>query len=59
MTLGMRDALRGGALFPFAPSVAPPPGPTGWDEYLSKHGRSFWMAAQLIPQPHRAQLAGV
>ncbi len=59
MKLGMREAPPGEALFPFAPTVAPPPGQTGWDAYLSRHGRSFWMAAQLIPQPHRAQLAGV
>ena len=59
MNLRMRETPVGGALFPFAPSIALPPGPTGWDAYLSQHGRSFWMAAQLIPQPHRAQLAGV
>ncbi|MDQ2668002.1 MAG: phytoene/squalene synthase family protein [Gemmatimonadota bacterium] len=59
MKLGMRNAPQAQALFPFAPGVAAPPGPAGWDAYLSKHGRSFWMAAQLIPQPHREQLAGV
>ena len=39
--------------------VAPAPGPREWDAYLSRHGRSFWMAARMIPQPYRAQLAGV
>ena len=39
--------------------VAAAPGPVEWDAYLSRHGRSFWMAARMIPPPYRAQLAGV
>lgn len=46
-------------LFPFVQNVASPPGPDEWDAYLSQHGRSFWMAARMIPPPHRTQLAGV
>ena len=47
------------ALFASIPGIAPPPSPADWEQYLSRHGRSFWMAAQLIPPPQRAQLAGV
>jgi phytoene synthase len=47
------------ALFPFAPDVAPPPTRRDWEQYLSQHGRSFWMAARLIPPAQRAQVAGV
>lgn len=45
--------------FSSVPNMPPPPRPEEWDAYLSRHGRSFWMAARMIPQPHRAQLAGV
>jgi phytoene synthase len=48
-----------GTLFSFAPGVAQPPAPADWDAYLGKHGKSFWMAARLIPEPQRSQLAGV
>ena len=47
------------ALFAFAPGIAPPPSRRDWEQYLSQHGRSFWMAARLIPPPQRAQVAGV
>jgi phytoene synthase len=47
------------ALFAFAPGAAQPPGPADWDSYLAKHGKSFWMAARMIPEPHRSKLAGV
>lgn len=46
-------------LFAFVPGAAQPPRPDEWDAYLSKHGKSFWMAARMIPEPHRSQLAGV
>ncbi len=49
----------GALLFASAPDIAPPPAPAEWGSYLSHHGRSFWLAAQLIPQPQRAQVAGV
>ncbi|PYP78894.1 MAG: hypothetical protein DMD35_10380, partial [Gemmatimonadetes bacterium] len=42
-----------------AVEVALPPRQAEWDAYLSRHGKSFWMAARLIPTPERAQLAGV
>jgi 15-cis-phytoene synthase len=47
------------SIFVAAPDIAPPPGRDEWEAYLSQHGRSFWMAARLIPPPQRAQLAGV
>ena len=47
------------ALFGAVPGVIPPPDRAAWEAYLAEHGRSFWMAARLIPQPQRAQLAGV
>jgi phytoene synthase len=47
------------SIFVAAPDIAPPPRRGEWDGYLSRHGRSFWMAARLIPAPERAQLAGV
>jgi phytoene synthase len=43
----------------WATDVAPPPRPSEWDAYLGSHGRSFWMAARMIPASQRAQLAGV
>ena len=49
----------GASIFSAAPEIAPPPGSAEWDAYLSHHGRSFWMAARLIPSPQRARLAGV
>lgn len=55
----MTAIANGGALFAFAPDIAPPPGPRDWERYLSHHGRSFWMASRLTPPPQRAQLAGV
>lgn len=58
MTAVARGA-SGAALFAYAPGVAPPPTRAEWETYLSHHGRSFWMAARLIPPPQRAQLAGV
>lgn len=59
MTGALRIGPANPPLFAFAPNVAPPPLPSEWESYLSHHGRSFWMAAQLIPQPQRAQVAGV
>jgi 15-cis-phytoene synthase len=47
------------ALFPYAAALVPPPTRAEWESYLSHHGRSFWMAARLIPTEQRAQLAGV
>src|SRR3982750_1626651 len=47
------------SIFVAAPDIVPPPRRDEWDAYLSRHGRSFWMAARLIPAPERAQLAGV
>lgn len=39
--------------------LAPPPGPAEWDAYLAKHGKSFWMATRMIPEPDRSKVAGV
>jgi len=47
------------SIFVAAPDIAPPPRRDDWEAYLSRHGRSFWMAARLIPSAERAQLAGV
>ena len=47
------------ALFPYATGTLPPPARAEWESYLSHHGRSFWMAARLIPPDRRGQLAGV
>jgi len=47
------------AIFPFAPDITPPPMRGEWEQYLSQHGRSFWMAARLIPPQQRTQVAGV
>ena len=55
----MARVLSGAELFPFVPDAVLPPGPDEWEGYLSHHGRSFWMAAKMIPQPYRAQIAGV
>ena len=46
-------------IFITAPDIAPPPRKDEWEAYLSHHGRSFWMAARLIPPRERARLAGV
>lgn len=51
-------AGRGSALFS-VDGIAPPPTRSEWERYLSHHGRSFWMAARLIPPPQRAEVAGV
>ena len=59
MTPAVARAVQPATVFPFVDNAAPPPGPAEWDAYLSHHGRSFWMAARMIPQPHRAELAGV
>ncbi|MDQ6634719.1 MAG: phytoene/squalene synthase family protein [Gemmatimonadota bacterium] len=59
MTSVMESAASETATVPFVQRGAAPPGPREWDSYLSHHGKSFWMAAQLIPQPYRTQLAGV
>jgi phytoene synthase len=59
MTTAARIDTTEPALFSFVHGIAPPPGPRQWSAYLSEHGKSFWMAAQLIPQPFRTQLAGV
>ena len=47
------------ALFADVPGIVPPPDRAEWEAYLAEHGRSFWLAARLIPPPQRAQLAGV
>ena len=52
-------AISSAPLFPGVPGIAPPPRRADWEEYLSRHGRSFWMAARLIPPAQRAELAGV
>ena len=39
--------------------LPPAPGPNEWNEYLSRHAKSFWAASRLMPEPHRTQLAGV
>jgi len=52
-------STSGASIFAAAPDIAPPPLRIEWEAYLSQHGQSFWMAARLIPQPERAQLAGV
>ena len=49
----------GAPTFLAAPDIAPPPRKDEWEAYLSRHGKSFWMAARLIPAPERSQLAGV
>jgi phytoene synthase len=46
-------------IFVAAPDIAPPPRRGEWETYLSRHGKSFWLAARLIPPTERAQLAGV
>lgn len=49
-----------------APLTGPPrsnPGaplpPSDWHAYLSRHGKSFWLASRLMPQPQRDQLVAV
>jgi len=59
MTTAARASSHEEGLFPCAPAVALPPRQDAWNDYLSAHGRSFWIAAQMIPQPQRTQLAGV
>ena len=51
-------AGSGQALFS-VDGIAPPPNRCEWERYLSHHGRSFWMAARMIPAPQRAEVAGV
>jgi 15-cis-phytoene synthase len=36
-----------------------PPRPDEWTTYLGAHGRSFSMAAALMPEPHRTRIVGV
>jgi phytoene synthase len=36
-----------------------PPLPDEWPAYLGAHGRSFSMAAALMPEPHRSRIIGV
>jgi phytoene synthase len=59
MSATIMSAAKGRELFDFVQGVAQPPAPADWDSYLSRHGRSFWMAARMIPEPHRTELAGV
>lgn len=47
------------ACFPRVSGIRLPPRRGEWEAYLSRHGRSFWAAARLIPPAQRAQLAGV
>ena len=35
------------------------PRPEEWPAYLGAHGRSFAMAAALMPEPHRSRITGV
>jgi 15-cis-phytoene synthase len=49
----------GASIFVAASDIAPPPRRDEWETYLSRHGKSFWLAARLIPTFERAQLAGV
>ena len=53
------NARQSAPLFPGVPGVPRPPRQAAWEDYLSRHGRSFWMAARLIPPAQRATLAGV
>jgi len=39
--------------------IPAPPSPDAWDAYLSRHAKSFWAAARLMPETQRTQLAGV
>jgi phytoene synthase len=50
---------NGSSLFAAVGAVGLPPTRHDWERYLSQHGRSFWMASQLIPAAQRAQVAGV
>ena len=52
-------ATSAAPIFVAVPDIAPPPRSAEWEAYLSRHGKSFWLAARLIPPPQRAQLAGV
>ena len=36
-----------------------PPAPHEASRYLAAHGRSFWFASALIPEPHRSRVVGV
>jgi phytoene synthase len=36
-----------------------PPTPSTASRYLAAHGRSFWLASTLIPEPHRSRVVGV
>jgi len=36
-----------------------PPTPSEAPKYLATHGRSFWFATALIPEPHRSRIVGV
>lgn len=40
-------------------NAAPPQTPNEFDAYLAEHGRSFWMASRIVPEPHRSLLVGV
>ena len=42
------------AIRPFAP-----PTPMEAPGYLAAHGRSFWFATALVPEPHRSRIVGV
>jgi phytoene synthase len=55
----MASTISTSAGFPGVADVALPPRRAEWEAYLSHHGRSFWMAARLIPPAPRARLAGV
>jgi 15-cis-phytoene synthase len=52
-------ATSAAPIFVAAPDIASPPRRDEWEAYLSRHGKSFWLAARLIPPRERAQLAGV
>src|SRR4051794_32765544 len=36
-----------------------PPTPNEAPSYLATHGRSFWFATALVPEPHRSRIVGV
>jgi len=56
MTIG--GVAGGSALFASVGASAPP-SRDEWERYLSHHGRSFSMAARMMPQLHRAEVTGV
>lgn len=58
MSAGLRLDWAGDERWVLA-EIPPPPSPDAWDAYLSRHAKSFWAAARLMPEAQRTQLAGV